>query len=432
MSRIFALVALVMLMGLLLSLPAEFLTKAPLSMLLGFLLLAGFVFGKICNYLSLPGITGYLLAGVAVGPSCFSVLDKGAVDSLELINSFALTLIALTAGGEVSLKRVWKSLSSFCYITLCQVVITFAGVMAAMAMALSFFPESFASGFSARLVVAALLAVVALANSPSSTVAVIVETGAKGRVTEMVLGITIIKDILVILFFALVMATGSTVLGGVNEAAGSPLAGELSWEIGGSIVFGVLLGLGIIGYMVIVNVEIPIFIIALSFFISKVSSLLHLHPLLVCMSAGLVVNNLSGKGRDFIHAIERGSLPIYVVFFAIAGAGLDLGVLAHSWLLVLFLVGARSLFTWLGTWTGSRLAGEGPRVSNNLWMGFFPQAGVTLGMAVIVAETFTDWGTAYKNVVVGAIAIFQLIGPVLFKYSLQRAGEIPVDKRRRN
>jgi len=424
-SRVFGLLVLILLMGLLVYLPEDFSTAAPpLSMLLGFLLLAGFVLGKIGNNVGLPGITGYLLAGMALGPSCFGILDRESVADMQLINSFALTLIALTAGGEVNLRRLYKRLKSFLAVIFGQVLVSFFGVLLSMTLLIGFLPGPFSGGTAASLVAGSLFAVVALANSPSSTVAVIVESGAKGKLSEMVLGVTIVKDLVVIVAFALAMSTGFAVLQLGGGAGGSHFMGGLAWEIGGSIFCGMLLGLGIIAYMVFVAAEIPVFIIALSFISSKLSSLLGLHPLLVCMVAGLVVNNLSSRGREFIRAIEKGSLPVYVVFFAIAGADLDLGVIAGTWQLVILLVISRSIFTCLGTWAGSVIGREEPVVRENLWLGFFAQAGVTLGMAVIVADTFPGWGATFKNVVVGAIAVFQLAGPVVFKYSLVRAGEI--------
>ena len=424
MSRVFGLVVLALLMGLLVYLPAGGGSGAPLSMLLGFLLLAGFVLGKIGNNFGLPGITGYLLAGMALGPYCFGILDRETVDDLQLINSFALTLIALTAGGEVSLKRIYARLRSFLTVIFGQVLVTFCGVLACMTLLLGLLPGDFVAGKAAVVVVGSLFAVVALANSPSSTVAVIVETGARGRVSEMVLGVTIVKDLVVIVAFALVMSAGFALLEPGSGPGGSHLAAGLAWEIGGSILCGVLLGLGIIAYMVFITAETPVFIIALSFISSKLSSLLGLHPLLVCMVAGLVVNNMSSRGREFIKAIEKSSLPVYVVFFAIAGADLDLGVIAGTWQIILLLVVSRSIFTFLGTWAGSVIGREEAVVRENLRLGFFAQAGVTLGMAVIVADTFPGWGPTFKNVVVGSIAVFQLAGPVLLKYSLSRAGEI--------
>jgi Kef-type K+ transport system membrane component KefB len=423
MSRLFGLAALVLFMVLMIYLPQRAIEGAPLSMLLGFLLLSAFLFGKIGNFFGLPGITGYLLAGIILGPSCFGVLDKSSVKSLALINSFALTLIGLNAGGEVHLKRIRERFSSLALITASQVLLGFLGMLALMTLLVGYFPGSLVLSLPGQIAIASLFAVIALANSPSSTVAVIVETGARGRMSELILGITIIKDIVVILGFALAISMSGSILGSGMESGQFHLA-ELSWEIGGSILFGVLIGLGIISYMVYVNVEIPIFIIALGFVITKLSNLLDLHAMLVCMVAGLVINNLSDKGKTFIQAIEKGSIPLFVIFFAIAGAEIDFTILSQTWYLMLALVASRLFFTWISTLIGAVIAREEPGTRNNIWMGFVAQAGVSLGMVVIVAETFPEWGGTFKNIVVGSIAVFQLIGPVLFKVALARAGEI--------
>jgi len=423
MSRIFGLAALVLLMLLLLHLPTAQGLFPPLSLQLGFLMLAAFVAGKLGAYAHLPGITGYLLAGILFGPALLGFLDERAVSDLSAINRFALTLIALTAGGEVDLRRVRQRLSSYSLVTVSQVVVVFFGVLAVVWSAGGMFLGSVSDGTD-RFVFALLLAVVALAKSPSSTVAVIVETGARGRVSELALGITILKDIVVILCFAAALAWGESLLGGGDSAGTWGLAADLGWEIGGSVLLGVALGLGIILYMRHVGEELTLLIVAASFLTSELSHALHLHELLLCMSAGITVKNASGRGTQFIAAIERGSLPIYVVFFAIAGASLNFRVLAESWRLVLIVTGARLLFTWLGTSLGAALAREETAVRQNLWLGFMTQAGLSLGMAVLIAGRFPVWGATFKNVVIGSITLFQVAGPAMFKFGLSRAGEI--------
>ncbi len=429
MSRLFGLTALALLMALMFYLSRFGSGGFPLSMTLGFLLLAGFVLGKLGNMIELPGITGYLAAGIVMGPSLLGIMDRQAVADLELINSFALTLIALTAGGEVDLRRIAKSLKSFVLIVCGQMTITFVSVFLLMAWVLSFFPAEFPFGAAGLVAVGALFAVTSIANSPSSTVAVIVESGAKGRMTELTLGITIIKDIAVIVAFALTFGFVSQLFDSSTAAQGHGILAELGWEIGGSIGFGIALGLLIIGYMKYIGTELPVFVIALSYLVAVSSRALSLHALLVCMTAGLAVNNLSGRGRSFIEAIEKGSLPLYVIFFAIAGAGIDFTVLADVWVLVIALTVSRLAFTWLGTWLGARAAGEQRAVRENIWMGFLAQAGITLGIAVIVAENFPGWGDTFKSVVIGSIALFQVGGPVMFKYGLGRAGELPARKK---
>ncbi|MFH1069108.1 MAG: cation:proton antiporter [Candidatus Glassbacteria bacterium] len=425
MSRFFGLAALALLMALMFWLPVPAAGGRPLSMTLGFLLLAGFVCGKLGNRIGLPGITGYLVAGIALGPAFLGIMDQGTVQSLQMINSFALTLIGLTAGGEVDLRRIARRLKSFMSIALFQVLMVFGGMLSFMTLSLRYFPDEFPLAFPALLAVSSFFAVISLSKSPGSTVALIVESGAQGRMTELTLGITIVNDIVVILTFAITFGFVSSLLIPAASTAGHNLVAEVAWEIGGSIIFGIISGMIIIGYMKYVGGELPIFIIALSYLTAELSHLLHLHPILVCMIAGLAVNNLSSRGHRFIEAIEKGSLPLYVVFFAIAGAGINFGILKDAWLLVILLAAGRLSFTWFGSWLGAYLAKEEPRVRNNIGMSFLSQAEISLGLAVMVAQAFPGWGVTFKSVVIGSIAIFQIIGPVLFKVALGRAGELP-------
>ena len=427
MSRLFGLTALLLLMVLLIKLPGALqAVTVPLSMHIGFLILAGYVLGKVGMTIGLPGITGYLLAGIIFGPSVLGLVDRPAVDELTMINNFALTLIALTAGGEVELGWVMKRFKSFGLITGIQCLTVFLGVALIMVFAEGLLPAIFPPDIKSKMAIACMFGVIAVAKSPSSTVAIIVESGSKGPVTDFTLGISIIKDVLVIVMFAVVLAISLQVLH-VRDSGGD-LVSTLLVEIVGSIAFGVALGYLIIFYLRRVGKEITITILAASFLIYETSHLLHLHALLVCMVAGIVVNNLSHQGRTFIEAIERGSLPVYVIFFAIAGAGLNFSVLALSWPLVLILVLSRTLFTWLGTVAGAVASKEIDTVRKYLWMGFTTQAGVTLGLAVLVERAFAEsWGTQFKNVVIGSIAIFQIVGPVMFKYGLDKSGEIPAN-----
>lgn len=427
MSRIFALAALLLLMYLLLRLPGG--GAATLSMSLGFLLLGGYLLGKLAKRIGLPGITGYLCAGIVFGPHGMSFLGRDAVHDLAAINHFALTLIALTAGGEVDLRRVRQRLKTYVLVTTSQIVITLAGVSIAMFLAVR--SGDFGLEATECLVFALMFGVSSLTTSPAATVAVIVESGARGRLSELVLGITILKDILVIVCFAAGLALGVRWLGLDAAETGGALYAKLAWEVGGSILAGGILAAAIVLYMRQVRAELTLFIVAVSFLTSELSTQLHLHALLVCMTAGVLVKNLSSRGEEFVRAIERGSLPIYVVFFGIVGAEIDLGLLSRSWALVAVLVVARTVFVWLGATAGAVAAREDRTTRNLAWQGLLSQSGVALSIAVIVAATFPGWGALYKNVLVGSIAFFEIGGPILFKLALTKAGETEEARRER-
>ena len=150
---------------------------------------------------------------------------------------------------------------------------------------------------------------------------------------------------------------------------------------------------------------------------------LHLSGLLICMTAGFVVENSSEHGSELVAAAERFSTPVYVLFFTLAGASIDVPTLASTWGLALALVLARLVATALGTYIGHRTAGDEAPLRRWGWTAYIGQAGVSLGLATLVRDTFPSFGPALYNLAIATVAINQLIGPVLFKLGLTRTGE---------
>ncbi len=206
-------------------------------------------------------------------------------------------------------------------------------------------------------------------------------------------------------------------------------------EIVITLSLGYLLGRGIILLIRNLGAELPIIIAATGFLVIKSCHLfsdylysiheisLHLEPLLICMAAGFTVQNFSSKGESFLESMDRVSLPIYVGFFAVTGAMIDLDMLRAGWLLGLLVVASRGLMVWLGSLAGSGAAGDPPLTRNHLWLGFITQAGVSLGLVAEVVRRFPEVGLYLQSILIAAITVNQVIGPVLFKYSLRKTGE---------
>ena len=168
-----------------------------------------------------------------------------------------------------------------------------------------------------------------------------------------------------------------------------------------------------------------VFVLAVCFAIWQSAMVLHLETLLVALTAGFWVENFSkADGEDLIKAIERLSLPVYALFFAAAGAKVNLEVLASLWYFALLLVVTRGFCVWLGTTLGARWARAEPVVVRHAWLGFISQAGVTLALSTIVARAFPTWGVDIQAMIIAMIAIHELIGPIGFQYALSRAGEV--------
>ena len=400
------------------------------TMALGFVLIASYLMGTLCPKVKMPMITGYMLSGVFFGPyflafidPSLAVLSHNAIHELELINHVALGLIAFTAGGELKLESIktrWKALLS---VTFIQSLAAFVGVGSLLYFFGSVLPGL--SGFSETelMVASALLACTAMANSPSTTIAVINETQSEGPVTEIALGVTVIKDMLVIACFAATMSFSRAMMT-PGQGLDLGFALDLGWEIVGSLIVGVVLGGLLSLYIGKIGAELPVLLMAVAFLADYLAEPFHLHGLLICMMAGFGVENFTPHGHTFIHAVERNSLPVYVIFFTLGGAQMELPALKVVGLVATILVVARAFFTWLGTSTAAKLSKESGNVVKYAWSGFLGQAGVTLGFAVLVSNEFPTIGNQLRTIIVAAIALNQVFGPVIMRFGLAAAGEI--------
>lgn len=303
-----------------------------------------------------------------------------------------------------------------------QVLLIALGVGAGLALSWERFP--LLAGLLPReaLAAALLLGVIATANSPATTLAVIQESRASGPLSDIVLAVTVAKDVVVILLFSVTIAVAEFLTGAARGWDLANLA-KLAWEVGGSIALGVLLGLLVARIVVRLGTDLPLLVLGVAFVAVALAPALHLSGLLVCLVAGFVIENHSPHGDRFIKAIERHALPVYVVFFTIAGASLDLRTLVEVFPLALSIAAARLALIVLGTALGAKLAAAPRGVARYGWSGFVAQAGVTLGFAALVEQRLPAIGAEVAAVTVAVVALNQVAGPVLFRLGLLRTGE---------
>ncbi|MCB9516161.1 MAG: cation:proton antiporter [Candidatus Krumholzibacteriia bacterium] len=405
------------------------------SVALGFLLLSAFLLGEMAPPLRLPRISGYLLAGVLFGPDALGLVGADSLERLKVIDSLALTFIALSAGGELSLGelRRGRRLLGWGLATQLTLIFLVSGLLVVAASPLFAFTRDL--GPAQLWVMAALLGAIATARSPASAIAIIKETKSQGPFTEAALGLTVAMDILSIVLFAVVLSVGGALL------SGGPLdlatLGGLLLELGSSLALGALLGAALAAWLRRVSSHHLITLFLVAIVVSEASHALahwldvsvgasfHLEPMLICIAMGFVVRNFSahGQGDAFLEAIERGGLTVYALFFALAGAALDLGSLRSTWMLAVLLVAIRFASIQGSSWLGARLAGAPATTRRNLGLTFVTQAGVSLGLARALAARFPDWGPAVATLAVASISLNQLLGPVLFKRALDNVGE---------
>ena len=411
------------------------------TMTFGFLLLAAYLVGDTLSRFKIPRITGYILAGIVFGPHAFGLVSTSAVQELKLIDDLALTFIALAAGGELRLQELRQRGTSIALIVFFLTVIVSLGVAAFAFAARPLLPFLADASTAKVLIVAALLGVFAAARSPSSAIAVIHEAKARGPFTETVLGATVVMDVLIIFLFATVVSVGQAFVVPGGEMSFRFLD-TIGIELAGSVLIGILLGWVISLYIEYVKAELVVFILAVAFLVTFFSrqfalaldhfygASLHLEPMLICVTAGFWVQNFSRAGSLFMEQIDRSSLPIYVIFFSLTGAALDIAALRETWLIAVMTVAVRFVLVWLGAYLGSSLSGDPPPFRRMAGLSFITQAGVSLGLAGILIDRFPDWGAAFATTIVAIIAIDQLIGPIAFKYALDKVGEARTTPRR--
>lgn len=393
-------------------------------MLLGFILLASYLMGLVVSAVGLPKITGYLITGILFGPTILGYATPLMVSNLKIINGMAVALIALTAGGEIKLNRIKHIKRPLFYISLISMLLIFSGVFIVAVLigpGLSFL--GFETSWQMILAVALLLATISMASSPTVAIAVINDTDSKGRVSDLILGTTVIKDMAVILTFAVAVSV-AVILDNPSSAFNFSSILISVGEVGLSLILGLFLGwlLGI--YLKKVGHELVLVVLGFCLLVAEIGLVYHLEPLSICLATGFYLENYSGhKGDELITAIKKLSLPVYAVFFSVIGLGLKLGMLVNLWTFALLFVGIRLLFTYLGTMLGAKVGKATPKMMKYGWMGFISQAGVSLGLAVTISRTFPKWGPNLETLIISVVTIHEIIGPVFLKYTLDKAGE---------
>jgi Kef-type K+ transport system membrane component KefB len=410
------------------------------TLVLGFMLLAAYCIGFIFEQKGLPRITGYIFAGLLLGPYLFKFYSKQAVVDLDFLNSLALAFIAFCAGGELKLGSIKNKLKSIFSLVTGVTSVVFIGVTLVVFAISGFIPFMKPYAPLIRLAISAIFGVIAVARSPSSAIAIISETKAEGDYTDTVLSVTIAMDVVIIIFFAVIISTCEVLISG-GSAFSVVFILDLLLEMVIAFILGFLLGKSIIFLIEKVKVEFPVVITAMGFLVIKFSHLLgdylqeiheiglRLEPLLICMAAGFTVQNFSKHGTTFLKRMDRVSFPIYIGFFAITGANINIDVLKNAWFLGLVIVISRTIMIYIGSFISGKLARDPPRIYKNTWLGFITQAGVSLGLLTEVVRRFPDIGIPIRTILIAAITINQLVGPVAFKYALFKVGETKIKKK---
>lgn len=392
-------------------------------MTFGFLILAAVTVGELAKSVRIPKIVGYLGAGLLFGPYVFGVFDKQAAADLAPISALAIALIAFLAGSELR----WSDVRARGRVILTMLGGELLGSLLAIALTLLLLRPlipALSGSWTESIVLALVVASILVVHSPAVTMGMLSETGATGDMARTTLGIVLVADVVVVLLFSGTLSLAQSVLAEGGVAGPGPAM--LLWEILGAIGLGALLGRLVVLYLRWQTGELFIFAIAIALFGLELAKAAHVEPLLMLLTAGFVMENAAGgHGEALRHAMERSAAPVFVVFFALAGAKISPTAVAAVAMVAVPVALARMAGIWGGARLGAKWSGAAPVVRDHAWKGLVSQAGVAIGLATILSESLPEIGTKLQPLILAVIAINETLGPILFRRAIEAAGEMP-------
>jgi Kef-type K+ transport system membrane component KefB len=394
---------------------------AGVALAVGYLFLTGLLAGSLFSSIGLPRLTGYLAAGIAIGPQALGFLPETTIARLQIFNGAAVSLIALSAGSEMHLRSMRPLLRTIGWITAVAVLGTACFLGLAIYLAREQLPFTTDLSRLQAACLAMVLAVTMVAQSPAVVVALRDETQADGPLTHTVLGVVVLADLVVILLFAITSSFAKASLGG--DADLMEASRILASETVGSLLAGVAFGLLIALYLRKVPGGGALFVLSAAFVAAEVGQRLRLDPLLLSLAAGLAIRNLTRVAERLQTEIEAAAVPVYVAFFAIAGATIHLDALGALGLPALAVVAIRAIGLLAGTRAATSLAGAPEVVRRFAGFGLLPQAGLALALAVLFARTFPEFGADAASLVFAVVALNEILAPVLYRWAIMRSGE---------
>jgi len=400
-------------------------------LIIGIIILTGFMGGELCSRIGLPKVTGYILAGLLLNPGLTHFIPETFVDNTSTITNIALSFITFSVGGTLFVPKIRTLGKSIILITLFEAEFAFLFV----AVLFSFVSPLVFSGpgltfLTFFLPLGLLLGSLASPTDPSATLAVEHEYHAKGEVTSTIMGVAAFDDILGIMNYSLAAAVASIFVLHQSFSVGSVT--QPLMNIAGSIVLGCLLGLFLNKLSDFIRKEtegvLITLIISLLSLCYGVADLTGMDGLLSTMTMGIVVVNFSCRKEQIFRILERYTEElIFVLFFTISAMHLDFSVMASHFLFIILFVAFRAAGKFSGTMAGGKLSRASRKVQRFTAGGLIPQGGIVIGLALVIKQNpaFESISDVLLNVIIGATIIHEIIGPLLARFVLQRAGEIP-------
>ena len=377
------------------------------------MLFAALIAGKIVKKLKLPNVTGYLVIGLLIGPNCIKLLSQDFLDSVSIISEVALGFIAFSIGADFKIKFLKK-------IGKAPIVI---GITEGLGAVIVVDTIMLLCGFDVTFALA--MGAIASATAAASTLMIVKQYKAKGPVSQTLLPVVALDDAVALMAFGISMAVAN-VIRAHGKVSFARLMLEPCIELLGGIAFGIILGI-IMAFLVKLytgrgnRLAVTIMMI---FVCLGVSDEVGFSSLLACMMLSATFVNLSKFSDKIYEPVERITPPIYMMFFIISGASLDVTVITTVGAVGSIYVVGRVIGKYLGASFGARITKAPKSVIKWLGLTLIPQEGVAIGLASSAAATLPDYGGKIKTIVLCGVVIYELLGPVITKMVLKKAGEI--------
>ncbi len=411
-------------------------------------MIAGLLVSRIARKFRLPAVTAYLVAGVLIGPYLLGALkidgigfnDASQLAALEIISNAALGFIAFSIGNEFRLKSLKETGKQATVIGILQALAATLVVDAALIGLHFLMPEKIS------LPAAITLGAVAAATAPAATLMVVRQYKAKGKLTSLLLPIVALDDAVGLVVFAVSFGIARAMQSGVVDVVS--IVAEPLIEIVASLGLGALMGMILTFIEKIFHSGSKRLALCIAFILITAGiSLLKFNvggvkigfsSLLACMMLGTMFCNMCDFSEELMERTDGWTSPLFVLFFVICGAELDLKVFTDFDIVIIGVVYilARAIGKYFGAYGSAKMMKCDEKVTKNLGITLLPQAGVALGMSITAKQLGDVDGALVRNIILFSVLILELIGPTLTKNALIRAGDVipenAVSSRRRN
>ncbi len=394
----------------------------------GILLFTGFFLGKLAEKMRLPAITGYIFAGLLLGKSLVGIIPETAPYKLTSITEIALGLIAITIGAEFELSRLKRTGRTILIITFFQSVFAFVFVVIGLVV------------MKMELEYSLILGAIATATAPVATVVIVKELRARGEFVDYLYGVVALDDAVCVIIFSIIFALVAPGLAMQNIVGNTGALSGIMHALRELLLSGILgLITGVLLHIFIRNKyrlnEVLIISTAVIFLTISTAIVLHLSLLIANMMMGATLINLSHRNKRIFRVIEPLTPPIFALFFVLAGTELDLYVFTKSAVILFGIIYILARFTgkYLGTYLSAVITKSTMKIRNYLGFCLFPQAGVAIGLVLLVQtspvmagapEAVKEMMVLIVNIVLFSVFINELIGPAITKYGVIKGAEL--------